>query len=179
MKKTIVALFVIANMMYFSSNALADQRFENWQGICHFAYDAEDDDNEVYFANCINTIDTYDAGDGNGRLAYGSAGVTQKYDPSRDTYPKGITKRGDVVKMKGNASTVGGDNFTVADFACVMVTSNYNADADDNNETVYNTNDWDLVMSASKGKAKGKEKDKSLGGLKITYKLNCRGGVAQ
>ena len=167
MKKTIVALFVIANMMYFSSNALADQRFENWQGICHFAYDVNDDDNEVYYANCVNRIKTHDYGDGQGRLAYGSSTVKEAW------YPESLSTYGRAVKLKGSQANEGRnlEHTVAADIPCVMVTSNYNADADDNNETVYVTDDWVLTSEWAF--------DTTTMTGTLTHHLDCFRGVAQ
>ena len=155
-------------LLLLAHTAIADQRFESWQGLCHFAYDVNDDDNEVYFANCKNTIDTHDAGDGAGRLAHGSSIVSTTYSLEALTMPK-FTNGG---KLKGVDADPGvyGDDYLTANTACVMVTSNYNAGADDNNETVYVTNDWDLLMTT--------EVDSSLKAV-VGFELNCRNGVQQ
>lgn len=166
MKKYLLLLLLVA--MPFS--VMADQRFENWQGICHFNYDANNDDNEVYFSNCKNTIDTYD--DGNGTLAFGSSSVKETYIVEKNTYPKGLVDGN--VFLKGNASTAG-DKYEVSNTTCVMVTSNYNADADDNNETVYTTNDWELEMIAKDKHNKRRDNHN----MKVAFDLNCRNGVAQ
>lgn len=131
---------------------LADQRFETEQGQCHFAYDPNDDDNEVYFANCINTINTYS--DGGERLAYGVSIV------HAETNPIGIPK---IVRLQGTAATQQ-RNYTTTNTNCAMVTSNYNGDGT-NNYTTYNTNDWTLTAVGVGGKAK--------------YHLTCRKGSAQ
>lgn len=161
-------LFLILALC-FSFNAFADQRFETWQGLCHFAYDPNDDDNEVYFANCDNTIDTHDSGDGQGRLAYGSSITSSEY-----YLPDMVTpKFAGVNKLKGVDADAAfyGDEYTEAvNTQCVMVTSNYNAGADDNNETVYVTNNWNLEISQST--------DANLNQV-VAYKLSCRDGVAQ
>ena len=164
MKKLILAVLLLIPFA-----AVADQRFETWQGLCHFAYDPADDDNEIYFANCINTIDTYDAGDGQGRLAYGAARTKQTYDITKGTYPGDIISNN--IKLKG-VDSVAGDDYLISNTDCVMVTSNYNAGADDNNETEYRTNDWELEVVLSPIAKRPND-------MVLVYQLNCRGGVAQ
>lgn len=163
----ILLLLVVSILLTF--NASADQRFESWQGLCHFAYDPNDDDNEVYFANCINDINTYDAADGQGRLAYGSANVERKYFLHNGNAPK-VTD----LRLKGSdASNLYPDGeYTTQNTDCVMVTSNYDAGADDNNETEYRTNDWDLTIKMSDIN----KEDKTF---KMQYDLSCRHGIAQ
>ena len=173
MKKTIVALFVIANMMYFSSNALADQRFENWQGICHFAYDVNDDDNEVYFANCLNTIKTHDKNDGNGRQAYGSAYVEATHAVQWETNAKFDMYASKKTLKGADVTSSQYDSYQSApDIPCIMVTSNYDAANDDNNETVYITNNWVLEIE-------WKDFDLATYTGTMKYSLNCKNGVAQ
>ena len=43
-------------LLLFTTSLMADQRFETWQGLCHFAYDPADDDNNetVYTTNDWN-----------------------------------------------------------------------------------------------------------------------------
>ena len=187
----LTAAFVLLMIMAVSQLAVADQRFESWQGLCHFAYDANDDDNEVYFANCKNSINTYDAGDGQGRLAYGSSKVSVVYGPADKTIIKTLHQTG-VINIKG-ADALGllypDILYTrAANTPCVMVTSNYNADADDNNETVYVTNDYnleitlrddlesDVVEFVDEDGITRKRYSKSV---TVTYELACRGGIAQ
>jgi len=189
-------LLILAILLSF--NAVADQRFETWQGLCHFAYDVNDDDNEVYFANCTNTIDTFDAQDGQGRLAYGSSITTKKYNVQSNT----LKLAGFKAKLKGadtDPEKYDDDYTSTPDTPCIMVTSNYDAGNDDNNETVYVTNDWDLVIKPKfkDGEFSFKKMKYDLNGdgvvnlsdfsiyrasirnIKITYELSCRGGVAQ
>ena len=162
--------FILAiAFLLMSVDVLADQRFETWQGLCHFAYDVNDDDNEVYFANCKNTIDTHDRGDGAGRLAYGTSIVSETYSLQDLTFPK--FTNGGFLKGVDASQDVYGSNYQVSNAPCVMVTSNYNAAADDNNETVYITNDWNLEMNMV-------HVDSNLV-TDVTFKLNCRSGVSQ
>ena len=55
MKNLLALTLTIWLSVFITWTAQADQRFESEQGICHFAYDTNDSDNEVYFANCQNT----------------------------------------------------------------------------------------------------------------------------
>lgn len=171
MKKSTLAILIIASFFIGVQSAQADQRFESWQGICHFAYDEADDDNEVYFANCQNVINTHDGQDGQGRKAYGTSTVKQKY-PIFDAvaYIKGVD-----TYLKGadadNTQYPDSKYTSAPNTPCVMVTSNYNAANDDNNETVYVTNDWNL--SIEWGKYDFEDRSNTL-----TYKLSCRGGIA-
>lgn len=131
MKKFLIIMMLFAVPFV----AEADQRFETWQGLCHFAYDPNDDDNEVYFANCDNSIVTHQG------VAHGHTRTIQKGgSPIGQSYE---AKR--LIGAATNADYYPG--YTVSNTACVMVTSNYDAGADDNNETVYTTNDWDLTIA--------------------------------
>jgi hypothetical protein len=139
----------------YAVTATADQRFETEQGQCHFSYDPNDDDNEVYFANCVNTINTYD--NGAGRLAYGTAIV------DAPVVSTGIARS---VKLQGTAAAPR-DGYTVTETDCQMVTSNYNGDGT-NNYTTYATDDWHLEIKAN---GKGKKGAK--------YNLTCRAAAPQ
>ena len=172
-------LLIIAAVMAFafSSNIYADQRMETWQGLCHFAYDAADSDNEVYFANCVNVIDTYDAGDGQGRLAKGTSRTSAHYNAIDKTYNSLMV--GGKILLKGadaDNTIYPDDTYTTSNTTCEMVTSNYNAGADDNNETVYSTNDWNLEVKADTDDA---EEDDGSYVIPFSYSLACRGGIAQ
>ena len=164
-------LFIMAILLSFG--ATADQRFESDGGYCHFAYDTNDDDNEVYFANCINTIDTYDAADGQGRLAMGDTNVKKHYTVRDKTYIAALEKGN--IYLKGNQTGESYGNYDVSNAPCVMVTANYDAGNDDQNETVYVTNDWNLEIRVYKREDDSFEK----GNLKVTYNLACRNGIAQ
>ena len=61
-------------LVLFSSVVQADQRFETVGGFCHFVLNPENDDNEVFFANCQNSI--VQNNDGTGR---GSTIIEVKY----------------------------------------------------------------------------------------------------
>ena len=155
-------LFLILALC-LSFYAHADQRMETWQGLCHFSADANNSDNEVYFSNCLNTIDVRDG------VAFGSSVVTSgEYSLTTDTMPR-LLMGG---KFRGPTAFDYVDmGYVVTNTQCVMVTSNYNAGADDNNETVYVTGDWNLEIEMSTVSI-----DLTT---KLTYHLNCRGGVQQ
>ena len=162
---------LVAGILAMPFVVQADQRMETWQGLCHFALDPADDDNEVYFANCKNTIDTPDTGDGTGRKANGMSIVKAKYDIFGRAYPNYRN-----LKLAGPENTRY-DYFNTAERAvietpCVMVTSNYNAANDDNNETVYITNDWTVDIEYTNIEFDNFTFD-------IVYTLSCRNGVAQ
>ena len=172
--KTLLGLMALAFFIGsgIAQCAHADQRFETWQGLCHFAYDTNDDDNEVYFANCKNTINTQDAGDGQGRLAYGESVTTARYRLDDKVY-KGIVN-GDSWQRGADADPNlypdGMQYKLAANTACVMVTSNYDAGNDDNNETVYTTNDWNMEITVQ-------EFSKEV--MVLRYHLSCRNAAAQ
>ena len=158
-------------LLLLALNVSADQRFETNQGLCHFAYDVNNSDNEVYFANCQNTINTYDAGDGQGRLAHGTSTVQQEYELLNYTFP--IFSSFFLKGADANKQIYSDGRYTTAlNTSCVMVTSNYDAGADANNETVYVTNDWNLDINFG-------HYDAATGVSIITYALDCRNGVAQ
>jgi hypothetical protein len=163
-------IFTFIALAVFSFCANADQRMETEQNLCHFAYDPNDDDNEVYFGTCKNVIDTYDAQDGQGRLASGKSTVTA--EKARDGMP-------DLVQLQGSAA-LPIEGYTVTNTNCQMVTSNYNGDGT-NNYTQYNTNDWTLTIKqvvrnqGDKGFVDGVDEVSK----RYIYHIECRGGVAQ
>ena len=65
-------------LLMFTMNAYADQRFETVGGFCHFVtpegFENTNDDNEVFFANCENSIRQNQDGTGSG-----STKTTGKY----------------------------------------------------------------------------------------------------
>ena len=152
--------------------AFADQRFESHQGICHFAYDADDPDNEVYFSNCVNTINTAITPFTQGvRYAFGTSLSEQDYTLVYNTHP--YTQG---AKLKGSEASpirFPDSEYTLAvNTPCVMVTSNYDAANDDDNETVYVTNDWNFELIVG-------SLNLNTQTMRYTYVLNCRKGVAQ
>ena len=161
MKKLNLLIVLFA---FVCGSVLGDQRFETEQGQCHFSYDINDDDNEVYFANCVNTINTYD--DGGGRLAYGTAVVSARL------VDEGVPSR---VRQQGqDAEPRAG--YTVSNTDCVMVTANYNNDGT-NNYTTYATNNWYLDIDAAGNNGKGK--GNGNGRKEADFKLTCFAGAAQ
>ena len=183
-----IALCAFALMLSASMSILADQRMETEQGLCHFSYDVNDDDNEVYYGACANTIDTYDAGDGQGRLAYSKATKRQDYLERKGTYPAFVDemtfneradgKLGSVAfRLKGDGNTAVGGAYTVQpNVDCVTVTSNFNAGNNANNYTEYTTRDWELEAIVQP------RVDNDGSGIPdviaISYSLNCRNGAA-
>ena len=149
--------------------ANADQRFESHQGICHFAYDVSNDDNEVYFENCKNTIDVFNGVMTNGiTSASGTSTITQSYILKDGAQPHTLS-----TKLKGaDAGILYVNHLSAPNTPCVMVTSNYNAANDDDNETVYVSNDWNLEIDVS-------PYNSVTGRMTYTYTLACRNGVAQ
>ena len=149
----------------------ADQRFESHQGICHFSYDVDNDDNEVYFANCKNTIDVFNSPrTQNITYASGTSTVTQSYIMRYGANPHTLG-----VKLKGvdaNKYLFGEEYLVAINTPCVMVTSNYNAANDDDNETVYVSNDWNLEVTPN-------NYNSETGTMDYTYSLYCRNGIAQ
>ena len=177
MKKQLLIIAAVTAFA-FSSNVFADQRMETWQGLCHFAYDPADSDNEVYFGGCENVIDTYDAGDGQGRLAKGTSRTSAKYNSTDKTYNSLMT--GGKILLKGADSDkeiYPDDEYTASNTTCEMVTSNYDAGADDNNETVYSTNDWNLEVRAVTSDSEMNNDGSYI--VPFSYDLSCRGGIAQ
>lgn len=165
---------------------MADQRFEMDGGYCHFNYDVNNADNEVYFANCKSIIDTHDG------VARGHTNVTVKYDTNDRTLPMdligsnartGINLRG----AGANSSVYGEELYTVSNATCNMVTANYNAGADDQNETEYTTTDWNMEAkinpksmtnrTITSTNENGITFTRTVATFKVKYQLACRGGV--
>jgi len=99
-------------LVLFSSVVQADQRFETVGGFCHFILNPDNDDNEVFFANCENSITQNNDGSGEG-----STHVVVKYPLGGEPIVK----------------TTYFDNETAPNIPCVMV---------DSNGTTYVSNDW-------------------------------------
>jgi hypothetical protein len=61
---------MIAVLMFISVVAVGDQRFETVGGFCHFVtpegFQTANDDNEVFYANCLNSIRQNADGSGSG-----------------------------------------------------------------------------------------------------------------
>ena len=99
-------IFTAILLMFFMTGAIADQRFETVGGFCHFVtpegFANGNDDNEVFFANCENSIQQNQDGTGSG-----STLVNVKYPA-------------------GALPFIGEHTFTGADTGvnCVMVDSN-------------------------------------------------------
>lgn len=74
------------------SSVSADQRFETTGGFCHFVtpegFQNGNDDNEVFYANCLNSIRQNSDGTGNGstiinvKFPLDSAPFTESYETS-------------------------------------------------------------------------------------------------
>ncbi len=160
--------YLILLTILFSFNALADQRGEDRQGgLCHFAYDPADADNEINMSDCQVAINQYDAGDGQGRLAFMSVIATKTYNIYDGTHPVLSD-----FNFKG-ADTVGYDGHVVsANTVCTQVRSNYDANADDSAETVYVSNDWNLEFEWI-------EYDQESGRSVLEAALHCRYGRPQ
>lgn len=153
-------------LLLLASPVLADQRVENWQGICHFSYDANNNNNEVYSSNCQTAITLYEG------IASATGKLIQTYNFTDRTLPKPMQQIPIIgFKFKGTDAQ-GYQNYELQNGNCVMVTSNYDAGTDSNNETVYATRDWNLT-------AKPEIVDTKTGEVIVTYKLACRGGIQQ
>jgi len=61
-------------LLLLSFSAHADQRFETVGGFCHFILSTQNDDNEVFFSNCQNSITQLDDGS-----AIGSSIIEMEY----------------------------------------------------------------------------------------------------
>lgn len=108
--------YITIIMLFLASQAIADQRFETVGGFCHFitpeGFQTGNDDNEVFFANCLNYIRQKSDGTGEGTTK-----VTA-------TAPKNANVI-DLVSYSTSGAQTGED--------CVMV---------DSNGTTYVTQDW-------------------------------------
>lgn len=67
-------------LLFIATSVCADQRFETVGGFCHFVtpqgFQNNNDDNEVFYANCKNSIRQEANGTGSG-----SSKITAKYPP--------------------------------------------------------------------------------------------------
>lgn len=181
--KKLILFFTIALAFAISAPVYADNRAET-KGTCHFAPDPADDDNEVYGSVCKNSIETYDAGDGQGRLAYTEVWAHKDYTVIDGAFPKSIgpankaTRGSDADPDQYNVWTgpLGDETpYTLTENTnCASVTHNYN---NGDNYTVYNSDDYNVEYwwtSSPVGE---------YANLGIMMRLNihmvCRGGVPQ
>ena len=159
--------YLLSILLFISINVCADQRFETDGGYCHTAHNVNDADDEIYFSNCVSSIWTPKV-DGQ-RVANGNTIMSKEYPIADGGFPVlGGTKfKG--VDAPYNAYL---DYDTAANTPCVMVTANYDAANDDQNETVYVTNDWNLSYEWLDYNAENQT-------AMLQATLSCRGGVQQ
>jgi hypothetical protein len=156
---SIILCFVLAvNVSY------ADQRMETVGGFCHFVVDPNNDDNEVFFANCENSIAV------NNQTATSST-FKQVFYAGYDDVP--ISK---TLKFKGVGSLSQKTDYQTINVTCESVDSNGNN---------YSTTDWESVYWYRNyikrvyniGGKNRFRKTNDIGGIMITYQLTCRNGA--
>ena len=147
--------------------ASADNRFEIAGNYCHTAHNPADDDDEIYFSNCVSAIWTPQVG--GQRIANGNVIMTKGYPVHDLTHPVLSD-----LKFKGSdtVNSQSADYIVAANTPCVMVTANYDAANDDQNETVYVSNDWNLIYEWV-----GYDAETQIATLEAT--LSCRNGIQQ
>ncbi len=147
--------------MLIAFNVMADQRFETAGGYSHFVLDQNNDDNEIYFANCENSIET-----ANG-VASGSTRCVKK----KERIIPWLKYNEGTIRNQGEDDekyilVLSGDTYPTP---CQMVTSNYDAANDDWNQTEYTSNTWSARYVA--------ERSEGHPFFNITYTLYCKDGV--
>lgn len=153
MKKLLLALsLVIATL--FTTVAVANHELVPRENSCHFSFDANNANHEEKVGGCVPRITTN--GDG---TAYGSVIFTTTYDLQNLVMPSFTD--GGLLKGATADPTIYGDNYVTGNAVCEM------SDGDD----TFNSTDWDLVIVS------GVVNTDLM--LEITYKLNCRNGIAQ
>jgi len=118
-------------IMFFalSFGASADQRFETVGGFCHFVtpegFQTANDDNEVFFANCLNSIRQKANGDGEG-----STTVKVIYPGSALLFTEDYTTNGPATGINCNMVDSNGTTYTTNDW-----NSHYHVNTEDNSIT--------------------------------------------
>ena len=166
-------IFIIALAVTFINPVYADPRIEAEQDLCHFPYNPDDTDNEVYSWSCddADLIQRVDAAGNN--IVSGSAKESREYELTDLTFPQ----KAYLLLTGSDADPVkypDGDGFrtgyiTATGSACAMVTSNYDAGAGANNQTEYTSNDWNIEIIINRY-----EYQTDL--MRYDYSLNCRNG---
>jgi len=176
----IAALFLALS----SISATADNRAET-KSTCHFAPDPADDDNEIYGSVCKNSIETYDAGDGQGRLGYMETWAYHDYNLNDGAYPKSLG--GNQAARRG-ADAVGYETWhyrsniyipyvETPNTECAFVTHNYANGAD--NYTVYATNDYNVEYWWTGPDESEYYPLENKAIARLNMHMVCRGGVPQ
>ena len=161
-----VLQFIIGITLVFglATIAKADQRFESVGGFCHFVLNPNNDDNEIFFANCKNSIRVNDDGTADGSTMH------------TVSYPKGAEPINASVAMVGagnhhaaiaqwlSTATV------IADTSCVMV---------DSNGTAYETTDWTARYILIERQRKPVEVGGGWTPAKVRYELVCNNAYQQ
>ena len=120
--------YLLIAAAFISTSVFADQRFETVGGFCHFVtpdgFANGNDDDEVFYANCLNSIRQNNDGTGTGYVS-----ITADY-PKKEELP--FSKK---YSTSGNQTGVD----------CVMV---------DSNGTQYRTQNWNAFYHVQGNKVK-------------------------
>lgn len=172
----ILFLLLVGFIMLNAAAALADQRFETVGGFCHYVtpegFANGNDDNEVFYANCENSIRQNQDGTGTG-----SNTVKVKYPAGAIPFTGEYTFTGadtgvDCVMVDSNGTTYVTQNWTATyeaevegldDFRDAL--GSYDSDYDLNGDGVVNGLDIGLFRQTAKAR--------------IKYELACYNGVQQ
>lgn len=183
MKKPLLVLMMIVAVAFIGA-VYADNRAET-KSTCHFAPDPANDDNEVYASVCSNSIETYDAGDGQGQLAYSETWAYRDYAIGDQAFPKSVSS----IDMARRGADTDADRYDTwhhegaeipyvetANTACNLVTHNYANGAD--NYTEYSTNDYNVEYWWTKVEDDNHPKYHAMV-FRLNMHMVCRGAVAQ
>lgn len=144
----------LAVAMSFLATAYADQRCDMDTQNCHISLDPNDDDTEIDVSAAIFNAQVNRYVDADGlRKANGSyhGEIRVPLGNARVRPDLLVPNTAGDIFMVGSANTryLRGDYITAANTACNLVRSNYqeNTGSDDQNQTEYTTNNWDLTVT--------------------------------
>lgn len=180
--KQLTTILTLLAVMCFGTIVAADQRFETTGGFCHFVtpegFANNNDDNEVFFANCENSIRQTANGDGNGstlvKVKYPSGAMPFYGEHTYSGADTGV----DCVMVDSNNTTYATQDWdstysaNVDDFnkfkrafGSQEGDRKYREEFDFNDDGVINTLDLSIFRSQASGT--------------IKYTISCRNGAQQ
>ena len=155
MKKLFVFLLLISVHIVFAMTASADPRMETNDNFCHFILNADNTDNEVFFAGCdsvITVVEKVAGAEGvtakceeSNYMASGYAAVTKTVPQAAAPIPPGTTRK---------------FTSTDTDTPCTMVESNGRQ---------YRSQKWQSIIKVDRAYARNP--------VKVTYEIFCQEGV--
>lgn len=174
--KYFIATLVV--FFLFSANAYADQRCDMDTDNCHLSLDPNDDDTEVDVpASTLSSVGVSRSVVDGVRVADCWYTGTLRYPLDKGFASTYLVEGADIYRQGKDANIADANYIVAANTACNCTRSNYqeNTGSDDQNQTEYTTNDWELRLQWY-----NKYFDTRLGQLMgmWTVAMSCRAGTA-